>query len=125
MLARLRRQKAKGCSTLRPSCLPQSWLLANPGARKGCAALPLLALFGCGSCLQRFPFSGVKQTSSRRADTSVFVKVFGCRPHEGGAARSEGRRTKTSKGGNRGTSGDLVRQMLWGFRRCRYVSEVG
>src|ERR1700682_4691172 len=53
------------------------------------------------------------------------VKVFGCRPHEGGAARSEGRRTKTSKGGNRGTSGDLVRQMLWGFRRCRYVSEVG
>jgi hypothetical protein len=33
---------------------------------------------------------------------SAFVKVFGCRPHEGGAAHSGGRRPQTSKGGNRG-----------------------
>jgi hypothetical protein len=33
---------------------------------------------------------------------SAFVKVFGCRPHANGAALSGGRRTKTSKGGNRG-----------------------
>jgi hypothetical protein len=30
------------------------------------------------------------------------VKVCGCRPHGGGAARTGGRRTQTSKGGNRG-----------------------
>jgi hypothetical protein len=30
------------------------------------------------------------------------VKVFGCRPRANGAALSGGRRTKTSKGGNRG-----------------------
>ena len=33
---------------------------------------------------------------------SSVVKVFGCRPHEGGAAYTGGRRPKTSKGGNRG-----------------------
>jgi len=31
-----------------------------------------------------------------------FVKVFGCRPLTGAATDSGGRRTKTSKGGNRG-----------------------
>ena len=34
--------------------------------------------------------------------TSEFVKVFGCRPHDGGAAHTGGRRPQTSKGGNRG-----------------------
>ena len=29
-----------------------------------------------------------KQTSRRKAATSEFVKVFGCRPHEGGAAHT-------------------------------------
>jgi hypothetical protein len=47
------------------------------------------------------------------------VKVFGCRPHADAAAGSGGRRTKTSKGGNRGTSGEVERQLLWGFRRWR------
>jgi hypothetical protein len=33
---------------------------------------------------------------------SAAVKVFGCRPLTDGAARTGGRRRKTSKGGNRG-----------------------
>ena len=32
----------------------------------------------------------------------AIVKVFGCRPHDDGATCTGGRRTKTSKGGNRG-----------------------
>src|SRR5258705_9298695 len=51
------------------------------------------------------------------------VKVCGCRPHEGGAACTGGRRTQTSKGGNRGRCGESARQMLWGFRRRRSVAE--
>ncbi len=43
------------------------------------------------------------------------VKVFGCRPHGGGAARTGGRRPQTSKGGNRGRPGEVGRQTLWGF----------
>jgi len=37
--------------------------------------------------------------------TTANVKVFGCRPHDGRATRTRGRRTKTSKGGNRGKEG--------------------
>ena len=44
--------------------------------------------------------------------------------HEGGAAGTGGRRTQTSKGGNRGRIGEAVRQTLWGFRRRRSVVEV-
>jgi hypothetical protein len=36
---------------------------------------------------------------------SAHVKVFGCRPHDGRATRTGGRRTKTSNGGNRGKEG--------------------
>jgi hypothetical protein len=36
---------------------------------------------------------------------SAFVKVFGCRPMTVDATHSEGRRTKTFKGGNRGGEG--------------------
>ena len=52
------------------------------------------------------------------------VKVFGCRPLTKGAAHSGGRRTKTSKGGNRelGGCGYGARALrarapraLWGF----------
>ena len=32
---------------------------------------------------------------------TALVKVFGCRPHYDGATCTGGRRTKTSKGGNR------------------------
>ncbi len=39
------------------------------------------------------------------ADPAAFVKVFGCRPITGGATRTEGRRPKTSKGGNRDGAG--------------------
>src|SRR5437764_15407474 len=42
--------------------------------------------------------SGPKADVSRMTG---FVKVFGCRPNDDGAAGSEGRRRKTSKGGNR------------------------
>ena len=35
-------------------------------------------------------------------DGDVNVKVFGCRPHDDSATCTVGRRTKTSKGGNRG-----------------------
>ena len=50
---------------------------------------------------------------------SAPVKVFGCRPHDGGAAHAGGRRPQTSKGGNRGMSGEVPRQTLWGFDGCR------
>ena len=55
---------------------------------------------------------------------SAFVKVFGCRPLTKCAAHSGGRRTKTSKGGNRelGGCGYAARaprasapRALWGF----------
>jgi hypothetical protein len=42
---------------------------------------------------------------------SESVQVFGCRPDDGGAAYSGGRRTKTSKGGNRDEG--RVRWMAW------------
>ena len=41
--------------------------------------------------------------------------------HDDGATRSGGRRPQTSKGGNRGRSGNAARQTLWGFRRWRSV----
>ena len=44
--------------------------------------------------------------------------------HDDGATDAVGRRTQTSKGGNRGRFGEAVRQTLWGFRRCRSVAEV-
>jgi hypothetical protein len=52
---------------------------------------------------------------------SVIVKVFGCRPLTDGATYSGGRRTKTSKGRNRGTWDVVVQRALWGFkeRACR------
>jgi hypothetical protein len=49
---------------------------------------------------------------------SVFVKVCGCRPHEGGATHTGARRTQTSKGGNRGRRGEVARQTLRGFGGC-------
>jgi len=38
--------------------------------------------------------------------------------HEGGAAHTGGRRTQTSKGGNRGRCGEVARQTLWGLGGC-------
>jgi len=51
---------------------------------------------------------------------SAIVKVFGCRPNDDGAAGSEGRRRKTSKGGNRdkGRCGGAACAMgIWSPRR--------
>lgn len=56
--------------------------------------------------------------------TTASVKVCGCRPHDGGAADTGGRRTQTSKGGNRGRCGGVGRQTLWGFRCWRSVADV-
>ena len=42
-----------------------------------------------------------------------------------GATDSGGRRPQTSKGGNRGGCGGVVRQALWGFGHCRSFAEVG
>src|ERR1700676_3209400 len=69
------------------------------------------------------PARRATKCGSRRL--AAFVKVCGCRPHEGGAARTVGRRTQTSKGGNRGRCGGVVRQALWGFGHCRSFAEVG
>jgi hypothetical protein len=38
--------------------------------------------------------------------------------HEGGAARTGGRRTQTSNGGNRGRCGEVARQTVWGYGGC-------
>jgi hypothetical protein len=57
--------------------------------------------------------------------TSEIVKVCGCWPHAGGAAVTGGRRTQTSRGGNRGRRGEVTRQTLWGFEGCRCFVEVG
>ena len=35
-----------------------------------------------------------------------------------------GRRPQTFKGGNRGVSGEVSRQTLWGFRRWGFVAGV-
>ena len=55
---------------------------------------------------------------------ALFYEVCGCRPHGGGAADTRGRRTQTSKGGNRGRCDEAARQTLWGFGRWRLVAEV-
>jgi DNA-binding transcriptional LysR family regulator len=54
---------------------------------------------------------------SPRPLESTTVKVFGRRPRDGGAAYCRGRRTKTSKGGNRGRRSGAVARALWGFDR--------
>jgi len=49
---------------------------------------------------------------------TAVVKVCGWRPHDGGAACTGGRRTQTSKGGNRGRGTWVALLGLWGFE-CR------
>jgi hypothetical protein len=46
-------------------------------------------------------FLGKSGNHLRLMSFSEFVKVFGCRPLMDSAASAGGRRTKTSKGGNR------------------------
>src|ERR1700738_5201574 len=47
-----------------------------------------LALFGGHKRTPRCPLLREKQTRAGRCSTSAHVKVFGCRPHEGGAAHT-------------------------------------
>src|SRR5260370_4769397 len=47
-----------------------------------------LALFGHGAMSDLSPLSAAKRTSRSKGGRSGCVKVFGCRPHEGGAAHS-------------------------------------
>jgi hypothetical protein len=48
----------------------------------------------------------------------VYVKGFGCRPLRDGSDTAVGRRSKVSRGGNRGTRGRRRRcRDLWGFSR--------
>ena len=50
----------------------------------------------------RCPLLRKERKSLFLAVRAAFVKVCGWRPHDGGAADTWGRRTQTSKGGNRG-----------------------
>jgi hypothetical protein len=54
------------------------------------------------------PVLGVDRTLCGEGEKGAPVKVFGCRPHDGGATCTGGRRTKTSKGGNRGREAAIV-----------------
>src|SRR6266508_4249395 len=63
---------------------------------------PLMARMRPVSYADQCPLFGVVRTQRGHRLWAVFVKVFGCRPLTDGAAHSGGRRTKTSKGGNRG-----------------------
>jgi hypothetical protein len=48
---------------------------------------------------------------------SAYVKVFGCRPFIGHCCPpGQGRRSKTSKEGNRESEGRRRRRDLWGFK---------
>jgi hypothetical protein len=71
------------------------------------------------------PVSGVNLPRAGLASTSAPVKVFGCRPLTNHATPCGGRRTKTSKGGNRGRDGRAAPQVpgLWGFE-CREWRDV-
>src|SRR5258708_27982977 len=55
-----------------------------------------------------------------RPPMSVLVKVFGCRPHDGGSVDTGAGVRKTSNGGNRGMCGEDARQTLRGFGGCEY-----
>ncbi len=86
------------------------------------------ALFGVGTAAY-MPCSGVSggweaRQKAVRCRMAAPVKVCGCRPHGGGAADTRGRRTQTSKGGNRGRCDEAARQTLWVFGRWRLVAEV-
>jgi hypothetical protein len=55
---------------------------------------------------------------------SVPVKVCGCRPHEGGSARTVAGVRKPPKEETAGGPGKVARQTLWGFGGWHAVAEV-
>ena len=63
-------------------------------------------------------------TSGTVRDEDGNILIYSARPHDGGAACTGGRRTQTSKGGNRGRCGEVARQTLWGFRQRRSLADV-
>jgi len=69
-----------------------------------------------GQSAQRVHAETARRVSAcqRNRRTSAVVKVCGCRPHDGGAAHTGGRRTQTSNGGNRGKG--YVRRCGVGYR---------
>ena len=58
--------------------------------------------------------SSIRKTHLAALHESAIVKVCGCRPHDGGAAHTGGRRTQTFNGGNRGKG--YVRRCGVGYR---------
>ena len=65
--------------------------------------------------------SGVEaRADSARTNRDVALcEGFRMPAHDDGATYSGGRRTKTSKGRNRGNWQAVVQRALWGFERCR------
>jgi hypothetical protein len=74
--------------------------------------------------MQGGKFAWTARNRDAHASRTAFVKVCGCRPDGCGGAAAGGRRTQTSKGGNRGRLGEVARQRLWGFRRWRFVADA-
>jgi hypothetical protein len=72
----------------------------------------ILGSLGCDGCRHKVQIPWALLARAGRVDAprkpvalgqmSLIVKIFGCRPHANDAARAAGRRTKISKGGNRG-----------------------
>ena len=107
---------------------------AVPAIGAARAAVATMAARLSRAARERFTADGLLRTQTNDhcalarirafASMSPIVKVCGCRPHEGGAAHTGGRRTQTSKGGNRVRCGEVARQTLWRFRRPQSVETV-
>src|SRR6266404_4475047 len=71
-----------------------------------------------------FRFRGKNGHAADITGMTEFVKVFGCRPLTNGSAGTEGRRPKTSKGGNRaeGRWADAASAMGMSFSFCAICS---
>jgi len=71
---------------------PNTWLhrpmLQNVKKLLPTRSRPHMAPFGHGPTTDLSPLSGVERKSDFGAGKTAFVKVCGCRPHEGGAART-------------------------------------
>ena len=87
-----------------------------------------MSLFGTEPTCRRSRLMSVVGAGTDLARTRPEVSVcegFRMPARDDGATDSGGRRPQTSKGGNRGGCGGVVRQALWGFGHCRSFAEVG
>jgi hypothetical protein len=89
-------------------------------------AVPANVRFAAGSRRRSWHIPDLRRTAAiwPNADLQAarvhadFVKGFGCRPLRDGSDTAVGRRSKVSRGGNRGTRGRRRRcRDLWGFSR--------